>query len=221
MPLLGEACSASKTLAVFLALSGATAIALTAGKGMEAATSPSSPSEAISGDALVLASAALYALKEVLYKRWLPDSSSSPSPLVDACFCVGIIGVGLLVGLPVYAYVLDATGIERWETPPLSVVLDYSGVALLMGAYQILLFAAIALTSPTLVAVGSLLVSPISMVWDIMDFGFVMPTPALAGVMAILTALILMLRARMVDRTFDRISFLPRTDSKVGLLVGS
>ena len=37
------------------------------------------PYPTVSGDLLVLASAALYALKEVLYKRWLGGSSASPT----------------------------------------------------------------------------------------------------------------------------------------------
>ena len=68
-----------------------------------------------------------------------------------------------------------------------------------MMLYQVCLFAAIALTSPTLVAVGQLLVAPISMVWDGIALHYMMPPSALLGTVGIIAALALVIYASKVD----------------------
>ena len=261
LPLLrDERLSLSKSLGVLLALGGVGAVIAAKRCG------PDAVPNAVSGDLLVLASAALYALKEVLYKRWLggssasptntsgcadpshgssttggsrasgrldsaatveiegkpvhqiepvpasaptadatashvPDSASvsAPTPIMDAALTVSLIGVWCVLSAPIWLACLNASGVEPFELPPWDLACGYALVGGMMAAYQVLLFAAIALTSPTFVAVGQLLVSPISIAWDAIELHYAMPPVALLGTAAIIAALCLVIGAPTVD----------------------
>jgi drug/metabolite transporter (DMT)-like permease len=220
LPLLKEEyLSASKSLGVLLALGGVLLVVLS--KKREG--SPDAVPHAGLGEILVFASAAIYALKEVLYKRWMsptPPSSSadgsvqqaaaaaassppppSPTPVADAALCVSLIGTWCVLSAPIWLLLLHLSGIEPFEMPPWHLARGYLIVAFMMMVYQVQLFAAIAITSPTFVAVGQLLVAPISMLIDLIDpkTHYTLPPPALIGTCGIIGALALVIYARAGD----------------------
>lgn len=284
LPLLKEeTLSASKSMAVLLAIGGVFLVIFAsrggdAGDDADASQTAASAAraddtDAAGGDLLVFGSAAFYALKEVLYKRWLsgedegvqevgeawlasprtvpagradfcanaaegapprpqavrlahtspgavvPSASASasascvaaaadhpasthmasPTPIADAVLCVGLLGAWCCVTAPVWLALLHFTGIERVAVPPAETAVGYAVVACMMALYQILLFSCIAVTSPTFAAVGQLLVSPVSMLWDALSLHFVLPPIALVGTAAIALALVLVLAAPALD----------------------
>lgn len=266
LPLLKEeTLSASKSLAVALALGGV-ALVLSAKRRRG---SPDAVPNALGGDLLVLSSAALYALKEVLYKKWCgadapasgggrttaevainapppilparpaacaaanestgaasaayalgdevpavpaaaaaaavaPAPSSSLTPVEDAALCVSLIGMWGLFTAPLWLALLHVSGVETFSLPPWALARGYIAVGLLMSVYQLMLFSAIALTSPTFVAVGQLLVAPISMVWDVVELQYALPPAALLGTVAIVAALALVIVAARSDAAMRR-----------------
>ena len=62
-----------------------------------------------------------------------------------------------------------------------------------------MLFAAIAITSPTFVAVGQLLVPPLSMLWDVVASHYVLSALGILGVVTVIGALGIMLAAEAID----------------------
>ena len=75
----------------------------------------------------------------------------------------------------------------------------YGLVALLMAAYQACLLAAIALTSPTFVAMGTMLAVPTSIGGDFFFKGYVVPYVALLGILAIVGAFVILIFADRLD----------------------
>ena len=96
----------------------------------------------------------------MLFKRHFASVSISLTPFTDALLVVGLIGAISAVTLVPLTLFLDATGIEPFETPSAELMRGYGVVALLMATYQACLLAAIALTSPTFVAMGTMLAVP-------------------------------------------------------------
>uniref|UniRef100_A0A6U7P2G0 EamA domain-containing protein n=1 Tax=Haptolina brevifila TaxID=156173 RepID=A0A6U7P2G0_9EUKA len=215
IPILREHFSCAKVCAVLLAFAGVmTVITATSDGANDAGGGANVEGRAVFGGMLVFASAATYALKEVMYKRLLSCGRSSPSPVIDAGLCVALIGAWTAVTSPLWLYILDASGVEAFELPPPPLRSGYMLVALFMGLYQVLLFAAIALTSPMFVAVGQLLVSPVSMLWDLIELHYRLPFVGVLGTVAIMVALLLVLLASDLDalllslccRTEDRLA---------------
>jgi len=156
--LLGEMLSPAKCGAVLFALLGASAVAFAWTGG--AAQSASS----WVGFWMVLASAAFFALKEVLYKRFFPRSFCSPLPVTDACLCVGLIGALSAVAMVPWLAFCHLAGLEDFEWPPLQLALSYAAVALLMALQQTFVLAGVALTSPTIITISTIMTIPASMV---------------------------------------------------------
>ena len=129
----------------------------------------------------------------------------SPTPLLDAALCVALIGFFVLLSWPLWVGGLHATGIESFEWPPWHLARGYLIVSMLMCAFQLMLFSAIALTSPTHVAVGQLLVSPLSMLWDALELGYSLPPMAMAGTAAIVTAIAVVTLAAHSDAALLRL----------------
>ena len=73
-----------------------------------------------------------------------------------------------------------------------------------MATYQACLLAAIALTSPTFVAMGTMLAVPASIAVDFLLKGYVVPLIALFGIVGILAAFGLLMFAERVDIVLGR-----------------
>ena len=105
---------------------------------------------------------------------------------------------------PLWLLLLHASGLETFVLPPWSLARGYLAVGAISMAFQVLLFAAIALTSPTFVAVGQLLVAPLSMAMDMLSLHYALPPPALLGTAAILAAILLVVYAPNADAAMRR-----------------
>jgi len=75
----------------------------------------------------------------------------------------------------------------------------YGTVALLMATYQACLLAAIALTSPTFIAIGTMLAVPASIGVDYVLKGYVVPMIARLGILGIVGAFVLLMFAERID----------------------
>jgi len=76
-------------------------------------------------------------------------------------------------------------------------------VAVLMATYQACLLAAIALTSPTFVALGTMLAVPTSIAYDFAFKGYVVPSVALGGIVAIIISFATLVFADRLDELLD------------------
>jgi len=203
IPLLRERPSVTKTGAVLLAMAGTTIVTLgTASSGAAVASDGAEASAkegAVVGNVLVLLSASLFALKEVLFKRHFPSISISLTPFTDALLVVSLIGVISAVTLLPLTYLLDATGIETFVMPTPELMRSYALVAACMASYQACLLAAIALTSPTYVAMGTMLAVPASIGFDFVLKAYVVPPVALLGILALLAAFALLIFAERIE----------------------
>jgi len=203
--LLGEALSPSKCAAVALAQAGG-----------EDTTST------WVGYWTVLLSAGFFALKEVIYKRYFPNSYRSPLPVTDACLCVGLIGLLSAIALVPWLTFCHFVGIERFEWPPSEVAANYFLVAVLMSLQQTFVLAGVALTSPTLITLSTILTIPLSMGWDFVLSGYLLPPAAIGGACAIVFAFLLVTNADATDALILRFrrgaSGMPRTDSATCLV---
>lgn len=188
IPLLQESMSHYKLAAVVLAVFGVLLVAV----GRETEGLSNSKAWDASGYVLVTISTVIFSLKEVLFKRFFPSLSLSPMPLTDAMLCVGIIGVGSIVCLPVALLLLHLTGIETFVLPPAGLLWKYGLVAITMALYETCVLAAIALTSPTFVATGSILAIPGAMLWDYIELRHVESASSLGGIGVITVAFVLL-----------------------------
>lgn len=148
------------------------------------------------GDLLVLISAALYAMKGVVYKRWFGrEDGGAPSrphtPMCDGAVTVGLMGFwSVLIG-GVILVLAHASGVEPFSWPPPRMLAGYCLVALMMTAYMACLLAALAYSTPTFVAVVSLFVTPVTLLWDLAAGRARSLTPlALCGMALLICALL-------------------------------
>ena len=185
IPLLREALSVSKILGVLLAMLSVVLIIWS-----NDASDDADRQNLLTGDVLVIASAFLYALKGVLYKLWFgsedapsraaavdgvqPREASMQSTSVavqsqvcDAAIAVGLMGLWACLFGPLVLAIAGVSGIEPFSFPPTTMLLGYLLVATMMASYMILYFGALALSSPTFVATCSLLVTPVTLIWDV------------------------------------------------------
>lgn len=200
--LLGEPPSLPRTGAVLLAMVGTSVVTLGTAHSKYVAISDGDATEregAIFGNVLVVISATLFALKEVGFKRYFPSVTISLTPFTDALLVVGLIGLVSALTLPLLAFFLHATGIEPFSAPPVDLAYNYAIVAGLMASYQACLLAAIALTSPTFVAMGTMLAVPASIGLDFVLKGYIAPPVALLGVLGIVAAFLVLCVSERID----------------------
>jgi len=195
IPLLSERVSFGKSAAVVLAVFGVLGVIFSK---KPKGSLDDKPNAGV-GELLVVLSAAFYALKEVLYKLWFPNCTSSRTPVSDAAVCVSVVGAWCTLMLPLWVLLLHSTQIELFEWPPADVARGYAIVALMMSGFQVLLFAAIAVTSPTFAAVGQLMVPPLSMLWDYVAFRFALSPLGICGSFMVIIAILFMLQNERVD----------------------
>ena len=194
IPLLHEPVSLTKAVAVLGALAATSIVAR--GTNYESA---SEGDRAQLGALIVFASAAIYSLKEVLFKRAFASVSVSLTPFTDSLLVVAIIGLASVVSLVPISMLLHYTGIETFAIPPPELAKAYAMVAILMGVYQACSLAAIALTSPTFVAMGSMFTVPASMLYDYAVRGYVVPPLSRVGILGIVLAFALLTMASQTD----------------------
>jgi len=214
IPLLKEACSYAKTSAVLLAVFGTMVVTygsthapldtdmssvMGQARRLVASAVPEGSESAVLGSVLVLASATLFALKEVLFKRHFASVSVSLTPFTDALLVVGLIGACSLITLAPLTALLHVTGIETFVMPTTAALRGYGMVAVLMALYQACLLAAIALTSPTFVAMGTMLNVPLAIAFDYTFKGYIVPAISLVGIVILLAALAIMVFAGSFD----------------------
>jgi len=200
IPLLKESCSFTKTSAVLLAMLGTSVVAVGDAHDEDRSLLPASKEMALTGNFLVLVSASLFALKEVLFKRHFASVSVSLTPFTDALLVVGLIGAGSLATLAPVTALLHYTGMEEFEMPTVDVARGYGMVALLMALYQACLLAAIALTTPTFVAMGTILAIPASVAFDYVFRGYLVPLLSVIGMLVLLFAFCVLIFSNSVDR---------------------
>jgi len=211
--LLREGISASKTIGVIVAVGSVLMIILQAAG--NAKDQPAVDGEMF-GDLLVVASAALYAMKGVVYKRWVAmpeeqeaikhgdsdgggehrnsDSCAAETPICDGAVAVGLMGVWSCVVGPVVLLVADVSGVEPFSWPPLPMLGGYVLVAAMMSLYMFLLYGALAYSTPTFVSVCSLFVTPVTLIWDVAAGRTAAISPvALIGMALLLSSLLLVI----------------------------
>ena len=203
IPVLGETLSWTKAGAVLLAVLGTSIV--TFGTAGSAAAFAVSDEVAVFGNVLVVLSATFFALKEVLFKLHFASVTVSLTPFTDALLVVGLIGAISAATLVPWAFVLDFTSIEPFVMPSPELMRGYGIVAVLMAAYQACLLASIALTSPTFVAMGTMLAVPASIAADHALKGYVVPMVALVGMGAIVSAFVLLMLADRVDEALTSV----------------
>ena len=120
------------------------------------------------------------------------------TPLTDA-FLVVDLGLGSCATLVPLASALDATGLEEFALPSPALARGYALVAILMAMYQACLLAAIALTSPTFVAMGTMLAVPGSIAMDFVLRGSLVPVLGVGGILLILAAFGCLIFAAKID----------------------
>lgn len=206
IPLLNEPVSVPKSFAVLLAMIGTSVVTFgTANSGNAIADGDAATKEgAIFGNVLVVLSATLFALKEVLFKRHFASVTISLTPFTDALLVVGLIGAISALTLAPLACFYDLTGIERFEYPTPELVRGYAIVAVLMATYQACLLSAIALTSPTFVALGTMLAVPASIAVDFVLKGYIVPPVALLGILGIVSAFLLLFVSERIDDMLNK-----------------
>jgi len=196
VPILQESLSLTKTVAVLGALVATTMVAQGTRYDPESITGGE---RGLQGVLTVLASATIYSLKEVFFKRVFPSVSVSLTPFTDSLLVVAIIGVASVLTMVPMIALLDYSGFEPFVMPPPEVARSYGVVALLMAVYQACLLAAIALTTPTFVAMGTMLTVPISMLYDFFARGYVVPTLSQLGIVGIVAAFAVLIFSEQVD----------------------
>jgi len=196
VPILQESLSLTKTVAVLGALVATTMVAQGTRYDPESITGGE---RGLQGVLTVLASATIYSLKEVFFKRVFPSVSVSLTPFTDSLLVVAIIGVASVLTMVPMIVLLDYSGFEPFVMPPPEVARSYGVVALLMAVYQACLLAAIALTTPTFVAMGTMLTVPISMLYDFFARGYVVPTLSQLGIVGIVAAFAVLIFSEQVD----------------------
>lgn len=201
IPLLKERPSVTKSAAVLIAMVGTSIVTLGSTNilGPEAVAGAESKEGVLLGNGLVIISACCFALKEVLFKQHFASVSISLTPLTDALLVVGLIGLGSLITLVPMTVFMDASGIEEFEMPSPELARSYAIVAVLMAAYQACLLASIALTSPTFVAMGTMLAIPGSIAYDFVLKGYLVSAVAFAGICLILAAFAVLSFANQID----------------------
>ena len=170
------------------------------------------------GDALVLVSAALYAMKGVMYKKWFggtvaaspaesgaPQMRPPPTPIGDGAVTVGLMGFwSVLIGA-VVLLTAHYSGVEPFTLPPPPMLGGYVLVALLMTVYMSCLLAALAYATPTFVAVVSLFVTPVTLLWDVLaGRARGISAMALCGMALLLVALLAVIFHEQVDGRLKR-----------------
>eukprot|EP01067_Filipodium_phascolosomae_P001454 Filipodium_phascolosomae@DN1965_c0_g1_i1.p1 len=134
------------------------------------------------GYVLCFLSMVLYALYEVLYKKWAVHMKDE-FPIANSVRFLGLVGVSTFLFCAPPLLVLDSFGIESFFIPKTGEAIKS---VLLLGVldtvFNMLLLIAIGLSSPLFASVGCLLVLPVSMVWDKIAHNYSMPGPAMMGV---------------------------------------
>ena len=114
---------------------------------------------------------------------------------------------------------------QRFSFPPAPMLVGYLVVATMMGCYMLCLFAALAHTNPTFVAVGSLFVTPVTLVWDIAAGRTAsISVLSLLGMALLLGALLVVIYAEGLDKSFVCMSGAVRprlTNGKAGMELSS
>ena len=197
IPLLNERASVTKSFAVLIAMLGTSIVTL--GTSNLWSSSGGTKEGALLGNGLVIISACLFALKEVLFKKHFASVSISLTPLTDALLVVGLIGLCSAVTLVPLTFLLDLTGVETYELPTPELARSYGFVAVLMAMYQACLLAAIALTTPTFVAMGTMLAVPGSILFDFVYKGYLVSLIGMSGIVLIITAFAFLLFANTID----------------------
>lgn len=272
LPILRERCSSSKSVGVGFALGGVLLIILSGPTGSEGGKESAHAGDSeLVGELLVLASAALYTLKVVLYKKWFGDQEgaqspgrpqaaaeaaeeeaapaatagerqaemvaavpgaprqppealverniaaaaaasegSAPSPaypLGDAAVVIGLQGFWSCMLGPLILSCAAATGLEPFSWPPASLALGYVLVAMMMAMYMGCLYGALAYSSPTFVAICSLFVTPVTLIWDVAaGRAGSIPAPAYVGLSVLIAALLLVIFHGPGDRHLKRVA---------------
>ena len=197
IPILSERASVTKSFAVLIAMLGTSIVTL--GTSNLWSSSGGTKEGALLGNGLVIISACLFALKEVLFKKYFASVSVSLTPLTDALLVVGLIGLCSAVTLVPLTFLLDLTGVETYQLPTPELARSYGFVAILMAMYQACLLAAIALTTPTFVAMGTMLAVPGSILFDFVYKGYLVSLIGMSGIALIITAFAFLLFANTID----------------------
>ena len=126
-------------------------------------------------------------------------------PLGDAAVVIGLQGFWCcLLGPPVLA-AASAIGLEPFSWPPGSLALGYVVVALMMAMYMACLYGALAYSSPTFVAICSLFVTPVTLIWDVAaGRAGGIPGTAFIGLGVLISALLLVIYNDPGDRLMKR-----------------
>ena len=196
IPLLKQPLTLTSMLAVIGAM---VATSIVANGTRYDSSSPTGGERGIQGVVTVLASAIIYSFKEVIFKKVFPSVSVSLTPFTDSLLVVAIIGFASVVTMGPMIALLHYSGFEPFEVPPMELAKSYGLVALLMAAYQTCLLAAIALTTPTFVAVGAMLSVPASITYDFFARGYVVPVLSRWGIVGIILSFGLLVIASRVD----------------------
>eukprot|EP00916_Digyalum_oweni_P019666 GHVL01032822.1.p1 GENE.GHVL01032822.1~~GHVL01032822.1.p1 ORF type:complete len:382 (-),score=70.51 GHVL01032822.1:68-1213(-) len=137
------------------------------------------------GYILCFISMILYALYEVLYKKWAVNDRDI-YPLCNAIRFLGLVGLSTTIFCAPPLLIVDMLNIEKFSMPRGDAIIQVLILGILDSVFNILLLMAIALSSPLFASIGCLLVLPVSLISDQILHSYRMPGPALMGVGLIL-----------------------------------
>eukprot|EP01066_Platyproteum_vivax_P011383 Platyproteum_vivax@DN5172_c0_g1_i1.p1 len=123
----------------------------------------------------------LYALYEVLYKKWAVHHKD-PYPVGNAVRFLGLVGVSTAIFCAPPLLIIDATGMEQFMIPAREAMPAVFLLGFLDTLFNVLLLICIGLSSPLFTSVGCLLVLPVSIFWDQIANDYHLPAPAMLGV---------------------------------------
>ncbi|KAJ9458969.1 putative solute carrier family 35 member F5-like [Diplonema papillatum] len=174
-----------KALAVVTGIGGCVMVAMDSSSDSE-----SGVNQNIFGYVDLLASVWLYAVFQVLVKRYV-SCDDDPHPQMNSLRLCGLIGCWCMIWGPLSVLFVHVTGIRRFEPPPAHVVRLVAANGFVDALFTGSLLICIRLADPTFASVATSLSIPLSIVADRIIHNYVSPVVTYLGMIVILAGCLL------------------------------
>eukprot|EP01133_Synstelium_polycarpum_P004015 gene4015-4650_t len=182
--ILKEKATILKCVSVALFIAGVIGITLADGT----SGSDSDYPNAVTGDILMIVSALMWALYEVLTSKYFSDSSRT---VVNTY--ISLVALWNIILSPIFFIVLHFSGFEKFELPSLQIFGMLTLSASVAFALNYLINWGCAMTSPLFVRSGELLTIPATLLFDIIFKHIPFPLVAIPGFACIVAGFVVML----------------------------
>eukprot|EP00041_Stephanoeca_diplocostata_P011691 m.193357 g.193357 ORF g.193357 m.193357 type:complete len:402 (-) comp18633_c0_seq1:241-1446(-) len=163
VPTLGEKVTLTKVLATLVCVGGAALVSFGA-SGQNASTKYTHEGF---GYVMCIASTLLYAIFEVLYKKWA-CSDDDTVKFANAFRFIGIIGITVLWQTPIYVLLEHVGGVASFEMPSRHAAMLIIINCVLDSVFNVSMLLAIMLTSPLFCSVATVLTLPASILGNVL-----------------------------------------------------